>query len=378
MQRLAIIGASYLQEPLIQKAKSMGLETHVFAWASGDVGEKSADYFYPISVTEKDKILAKCQELNVDGVCTIASDLASITVNYVAEKMRLTGNSLESTYLSTNKHAMRECFYSNNDPAPQSYLVQSIRDLQDKDLTFPLIVKPPDRSGSRGITKLESEHGLETAINYAKELSFAKQALVEEFVDGTEYSVECISWHGEHTFLMLTKKYTTGAPRFIETGHLQPAIVAADTLEQVKRITFHALDSLQIKNGASHTELKITPDGKIMIIEIGGRMGGDFIGSHLVEYSAGIDFVKGVIQIALGQIPDLSAKTSGCAAVRFILSEEDVTTLSLLKKKFNKYLVFEHVEEDVSGETVDSLTRHGYFLLKADSVKELEMFMPEG
>ncbi len=73
----------------------------------------------------------------------------------------------------------------------------------------------------------------------------------------------------------------------------------------------HALDSLQIKNGASHTELKITPVDDIMLIEIGGRMGGDFIGSHLVEMSTGIDFVKAVIQVALGQPPVLTNKNSG-------------------------------------------------------------------
>ena len=84
MKKLAIIGASYLQEPLIEKAKSMGIETHVFAWAAGDVGEKSADYFYPISIVEKDEILKRCREIGIDGICTIASDLAVITVNYVA------------------------------------------------------------------------------------------------------------------------------------------------------------------------------------------------------------------------------------------------------------------------------------------------------
>lgn len=87
MKKLAIIGASYLQEPLIEKAKSMGIETHVFAWAAGDVGEKSADYFYPISIVEKDEILKRCREIGIDGICTIASDLAVITVNYVANNI---------------------------------------------------------------------------------------------------------------------------------------------------------------------------------------------------------------------------------------------------------------------------------------------------
>ena len=89
MKKLAIIGASYLQNPLILKAKAMGLETHVFAWAAGDVGEATADHFYPISIVEKEQILEQCRRIGIDGVCTIASDLAAITVNYVANGLGL-------------------------------------------------------------------------------------------------------------------------------------------------------------------------------------------------------------------------------------------------------------------------------------------------
>ena len=85
MNNLAIIGASYLQLPLIQKAKEMGYVTHVFAWTANDVGEKEADYFYPISIVEKDEILEQCRAIGVAGICSIASDLAAVTVNYVAE-----------------------------------------------------------------------------------------------------------------------------------------------------------------------------------------------------------------------------------------------------------------------------------------------------
>ena len=92
MKNLAIIGASYLQLPLIRKAKEMGFITHVFAWAANDVGEKEADFFYPISIIEKDAILKKCEEIGIVGICSIASDLASITVNYVASNLNLNAN----------------------------------------------------------------------------------------------------------------------------------------------------------------------------------------------------------------------------------------------------------------------------------------------
>ena len=127
--KLAIIGASYLQLPLIRKAKSLGFETHVFAWAVNDVGEAEADFFYPISIVEKDQILEKCKEIGICGICSIASDLASITVNYVADKMGLVGNSMDATMKSTNKHLMRLAFEEFGDPSPKSMLVDENIDL---------------------------------------------------------------------------------------------------------------------------------------------------------------------------------------------------------------------------------------------------------
>ena len=85
-KNITIIGASYLQLPLIEKAKAMGYTTHVFAWAADDVGEREADFFYPISITEMEQIAEKCREIEIVGICSIASDLACVTVNYVADK----------------------------------------------------------------------------------------------------------------------------------------------------------------------------------------------------------------------------------------------------------------------------------------------------
>lgn len=377
MKKIAIIGASYLQEPLIEKAKAMGLETHVFAWAAGDIGEKSADYFYPISIVEKDQILDKCREIGIAGICSIASDLAAITVNYVADKMGLVGNSPECALISTNKHLMREAFEKNGDPSPKSILVTSIEDLDGIDLQYPVIVKPTDRSGSRGITKLLDERGLAEAIENAKEQGFEKKALVEEFATGQEYSVECVSCHGEHHFLAMTKKYTTGAPHFIETGHLEPAPVSEEILRKVKETVFHALDSLKITSSASHSELKIASDGTIRLIEIGGRMGGDCIGSDLVQLSTGVDFVRAVIQIALGEAPDLNPiHKGGVASVHYIFGKSDYDVLEKLKKEHPEFIVREEISGECHGEITDSGSRYGAFLMRADSIEELEKYLP--
>lgn len=375
MKKIAIIGASYLQEPLIVKAKKKGIETHVFAWACGDVGEGIADYFYPISIVEKEEILKKCQEIGVDGICSIASDLAAITVNYVANKMDLIGNSLECTDKSTNKALMRQCFENNGDPSPKSVKVRTMVDLEDVDLQYPVIVKPVDRSGSRGITKLSDEKGLATAIENAKEQGFEKAALVEEFAEGQEYSVEYISWKGKHEFLAMTKKYTTGSPHFIETGHLQPAPVSEDLLKKVQGVVEHALCSLEIEYGASHSEIKIDENGNIKIIEIGGRMGGDFIGSTLVELSTGFDFVAAVIDIAMGEQPDVSKKHERQAAVRFIFSEEDIKVLDKIKQSNPTIIFDEDVNEITTEEVLCSGDRFGYFIFHDEIESDIAQYL---
>ena len=144
-KKIAIIGASYLQLPLIEKAKELGSETHVFAWAANDVGEKVEDYFYPISIIEKEQIEKVCEEVGVCGICSIASDLAAVTVNYVAEKMGLVGNGMECALISTNKHLMRLAFEKAGDPSPKSVLVDENTDL-DKTKTIMVYCKSGVRS----------------------------------------------------------------------------------------------------------------------------------------------------------------------------------------------------------------------------------------
>ena len=285
---------------------------------------------------------------------------------------------MECTRLSTNKHLMREAFEKNGDPSPRSILVEDVTDLSGITLQYPVIVKPLDRSGSRGITKLESAEGLREAIENAKEQGFEKKALVEEFASGQEYSVEFISWKGKHHFLAVTEKFTTGAPHFIETGHVEPARLSDEMCEQVKRVVSHALDSLQITMGASHSEIKIDQDGNIRLIEIGGRMGGDYIGSHLVEWSTGVDFLENVICVALGQDINIVSKHKPyAAAVRFVFGKDDLETLNVIQREHPEYLKVVDVSDDIEGNVADSSDRHGMYLMVAENREAFEQYLPK-
>ncbi len=188
MKKLAIIGASDFQNPLILKAKELGYETHVFAWECGDIGEKTADYFYPISITECDEITEKCREIEPEGILTIGSDLGMVTATYVANQLGLTANSVECEYQASNKYAMRCCFLKHGVRVPEFYVTDGKENIEKiHQMTFPVIVKPTDRSGSRAIAKVDCVEELEAAVLAATAVSFEKRAIVEGVFAGSEY-----------------------------------------------------------------------------------------------------------------------------------------------------------------------------------------------
>ncbi len=310
MKRLIIIGANNFQLPLILKARKMSIETHVFAWGEGAIGKVFATKFYPISITEKEEILEVAREIKPDGIISIGSDLATVTVNYVASNLGLIGNTLECTDITTNKFRMRQQLQRHGCPCPKFVMVDKAEQVREHGLQFPIIVKPTDRSGSRGVTKIESFEQLDEAINRAKNESFCKEVIAEEFIVGQEYSVESITWKGEHYVLQITEKETTGAPYFVEKAQHQPANIPDSVKRKVFEEVKKSLRALKVEYGASHSEIFITPNNEIFITEIGARMGGDFIGSDLVQLSTGFDFVKAVIEIALGGFEPASISIS--------------------------------------------------------------------
>ena len=150
----------------------------------------------------------------------------------------------------------------------------------------------------------------------------------------------------------------------LKLWHREPAPLDEETIDKIKAVSEHALDTLQLRNGAAHIELKIDGD-KINIIEIGGRMGGDFIGSDLVELSTGYDFVKAVIEVSLGiqpEIPDI--KERRYAGVNFVMNQSDVEAYEQFKKDHPGTILKEHIDSDLSDMVTDSSNRHGYYIFR--------------
>lgn len=367
MIKIAVIGASYLQLPLVEKINALGYQSHCFAWDNLDsVCKGIAHYFYPISIVDKEAILEKCREIQIDAILSIASDVAVPTIAFIAEKLGLIANSVFSASISTNKFLMRSRFLEAGLKSPKYYsITSSDKILLKEQLNFPLIVKPTDRSGSRGVTIANNQRDLEDNILRAIEASFEKKAIVEEFIEGPEYSVESISEDGVHTILAITEKVTSGPPYFVELEHHQPAKLNSLLEEQINQLVIAGLNALDIKFGASHTELKISKRG-VFIIEIGARMGGDFIGSHLVELSTGYDYLKNTINTSLGiKIESFVKKDEKYSGVYF---------LSKLNAHLEPYfsnnlanIIEKKILSNELVEVLDSSNRIGYLIYQHDT-----------
>lgn len=369
MKTLAVIGASYLQLPLVKRAKEMGVRVICFAWEEGAVCKEIADVFYPISIIDKTAILEVCRKERIDGVTSIASDVAVPTIAFVAAEMGLVGNSVESAAKSTNKYLMRQALSAGVVSCPGFVVVGKDTNLLEatKELRYPLIVKPTDRSGSMGVTELFSAAELESATRVAIEDSFCKKAVVEECItDMHEVSVEGISWKGEYNLLQITDKVTTGAPHYVELGHHQPAQLTDEIRARIVSEVEKSISALEIKYGASHAELMITKDGRVYVTEVGARMGGDFIGSNLVKLSTGYDFLEGVIKCALGEFEGITTSPHATCAGVWFYAPETTWVKDVIKSKSDARIVAAELQSETAVELTRSADRSGYFIYSGD------------
>ena len=319
MKRLFIIGASILQLPAIQKAKELGYTVGVADYNAAAVGVAYADEFYNVSTNDPEGIYEAAKAFGADGIMTLATDMPMRSVAYACERLGLPGISCDTAVKATDKAEMIRAFEENGVAHPWYRVVNSPAEALDitHRVTYPCITKPTDSSGSRGIMLAHTPEELVTAVAYSAENGRGGSVIVEEYMQGPEVSVEVVVWQGEVHILQITDKITTGAPRFVEMGHTQPSRLNAEVQEQIKDLTCRAVKAIGIENGPAHVEMMVTENGPKMV-ELGARMGGDCITTHLVPLSTGVDMIRATIDICLGQTPDLTPKWNRGAAIRYL------------------------------------------------------------
>lgn len=363
--RLIILGTNEYQNPLIIRAKELGYETHVFGWKTGAIGETTADVYHNVNIMDYETLWNEVQKVDPCGVASIASELAMHPMNFLLRKMGIPCNSEETEKIATNKYLMRCAMRDSGVEGPKFLLIDGKFDKEQiKDFTYPLIVKPIDLSSSRGVMKINNEEELQAAVSYALEWSKAKKVILEEFIEGPEYSGESIAYDGKYKLLVVTEKQTIGAPHFVECGHKQPANLSSEMLKKVEDTLYKAFASMGIKYGAVHPEFKITKDGKVIFMEIGARMGGDCIGSDLVPISTGYDYMGMVISCGCGKAPSFEKiREPKEARIKYIITKNDYDEYLKLKEEHPEYITrCSDIKEVSDSPILKSADRAGYYI----------------
>ena len=316
MKRLMIIGASILQLPAIVKAKELGYYVAVADFNPNAIGIPYADEYYNVSTIDEEGVYQAAKAFGAEGVMTLATDMPMRSVAYTCKKLGLTGISYDTAVKATDKGEMIKAFAAANVEHPWYYIIEDHAKPLPEGITYPCITKPTDNAGSRGVMLVNSREELEAALAYSSENGRSGTVIVEEYMVGPEVSVEIIVWQGTPHVLQITDKLTTGAPHFVEMGHSQPSRLPVADQEKIKDLACRAVKAVGIDNGPAHVEIMLTKDGPKMV-ELGARMGGDCITTHLVPLSTGVDMIKATMDICLGLTPDIEPKFQKGSAIRF-------------------------------------------------------------
>ena len=366
---ILVFGVGELQRSIIRRAKLMGLYTIGIDPCADAVCKDEVDAFEIVGGQDFEGTCAVVEKYGVDAIVTAATDKPLVMMARVAEKYGFPFYSVETAQWSTDKYQMKQRFLEGGAPCARGRLIAKVKEADD--LYYPLIVKPRDNSGSRGVKLCRNKEELQEAMQEALQYSHLDTGLVEEYIEGQEYSIEGLHYNGKSEVIQFTEKTTTEFPYNVELAHKQPANLTENQKNDIRELVSKIAKCMHFENCPSHTELKINERG-IFIIETSPRLGGDYITSTLVPLSTGINMEDQMLHIALGEKVDTTTgrfdKASGvcffnlpCGKVTAIYDaiKEVVTWPNV--KEFSTSL---KVGDDIHPIT-SSLNRYGQFIIQA-------------
>lgn len=376
MKKLLIIGASILQLPAIKKAKELGHYVAVADFNPNAIGIPFADKFYNASTIDIDAICEVAKDFQPDGIMTLATDMPMRSIAAATSLLGLPGISMDTAIKSTDKGEMIKAFKEHGVESPWFYIIEKEEQLKEvmPQIEYPCILKPTDNAGSRGVMLVNSETELYEAYQYSMSQSRGGWVILEEYMSGPEVSVEVMVVDGVPHVLQVTDKLTTGAPYFVEMGHNQPSMLPIEDVERIKDLACRAVKSVGINCGPSHVEIKLTPNGPKMV-ELGARMGGDCITTHLVPLSTGVDMIKATIDVSLGLTPNTTPTLQKGSAIRFLDAPNGIIkVIEGVEKAQNIDGIQEVSLTKTIGDEVtvihSSLDRCGFVIAQCDSANE--------
>lgn len=335
-KRILIIAAGFLQTFLIKRAKELGFYVIAIDGNPNAEGFKYADESACVNITDPEACIDFAKNKNINGVVTAASDYGVISASEVAAALNLPGIRPDAARTIKNKFQVRKRLYENRvDDTGESFEISSTRDLEAlySSLNFPVMVKPVDGSGSRGASRVDEWKSLKTACEFAMAGSLSKKAVIEPFISGKEFGVESFVLKGETHILAIMDKKMTDPPYYAELGHAIPSGLDANLENKIRSVVKNALKALEVNFGSVNMDILVTASGNVHIVDIGARMGGNLIGSHIVPLATGIDYMGNILRASVGEEVDFSPKYCNSVATNLLaLSPGKIKSLEKIEK----------------------------------------------
>lgn len=312
-----------MQVPAIEAAKDMGWYVILADGNAQALATTLGHAFEHVDLADPEGMLAMAriyhQKGLLHGVFTAGTDF-SATVAYVAEALDLPGISHEAALNASIKSRMRACFKASGVPSPAYAEIGPEDVLEAKDLNLPLVVKPVDSMGARGASKVSAWHELDAAIFNARSFSRSQRVIVEEFIEGPEYSIDSLVFDGKLTPCGLARRHIHFPPYFVELGHTLPSDLNPEQVRAVEEVLSQAAKALGITHGAAKGDIFMTERGP-MVGEIAARLSGGYMSGWTFPYASGVELTKAALLLAVGQRPaSLAPSELNTSAERAIVS----------------------------------------------------------
>ena len=306
---ILILGAGLMQKPAILSAKEEGFTVNVIDADDKAVAIPYADTFRKIDLKDKEGILEYAKELKASegglaAVFTAGTDF-SASVSYVCEALGLPAHSHQAAINASVKTVMRQCFKEAGVPSPEFFKVgkEDLRHCElPANMSFPLVVKPVDNMGARGCRMVRSQVEFLPALKAAVECSRTGYAIVEEYMEGPEYSIDALVQNGTFTVTGFAIRHIKYEPYFIEVGHTMPAVLDKKIHDELISVFALGAKALGLTTGAAKADIKYTSKGP-MIGEIAGRLSGGYMSGWTFPYASDLNLTKQGILIAAGRQP---------------------------------------------------------------------------
>jgi biotin carboxylase len=325
MTTVLVLGAGIMQGPSLRAARRMGWQS-VAADANPEAPCRLlADRFELVDLKDRDGMLALARRLrrdeSLDAVFTAGTDF-STTVSYVCERLGLPGVPLAAAERATDKHLMRRTLRAAGVPCPGFVEFDGSGDpaRAAEGLRLPLVVKPVDSMGSRAVRRVDGLEGLPEACRAALAISRSRRAVIEEYMDGPELSLDAVVWRGRVTVCGIADRIIRFPPFFVEMGHTMWTSLPEATSRSVEEVFRDGVRALGIDNGAAKGDIKLTSRGP-MVGEIAARLSGGYMSGWTFPLASGVEVTEAALRVAAGLEPgDLAPKRHWTSAERAFIS----------------------------------------------------------